>query len=178
MRNLLAVGVLFFAGFGITGCGGDSESIGNSSGGGNGAAAGSSGSGSTGGNSHASNSAAMEAAAGVYEWDVAAYLEQTRRDVPAELQEHAARQQEQMAAEMSGSIELNADGTMAWTQRMPMTFDGTHAGTWKLQGTKITLTRTTEDNKTRTQVGELSDDTITLRMSHGSRSQQMVFHRD
>ena len=95
---------------------------------------------------------------GTYELDKAKFKEMVMAELPADQKNNpmATQMMEGMVNAMNISIELKADGTAV--SNSP---NGTEQGTWKLDGSKITLT-TKKDGKDESVTGDYANGVITL----------------
>lgn len=81
-----------------------------------------------------------------------------------------------MKKQMSGSIELKADMTAAFTFEMPMVPKQSETGTWKLEGTTLEMvTKKGETNEKKT--AKLENGTITIEEDNGGKKMTMVFKK-
>ena len=55
--------------------------------------------------------------------------------------------------------------------------DETATGTWKLDGTKLSVTTKGKDGKEETKVGDYADNAFTIEENQGGKKMKMVFRR-
>lgn len=114
------------------------------------------------------------AAVGVYHLDVDAMM----ASMGEQLKGAPADMLAGMKAKMSGTIELKADQTAAFTIDMgiPMAPKQSETGTWKLAGNVLSMT-TKKGDKDETKSAKLENGVITIEEEQGGKKMQMVFKR-
>lgn len=84
---------------------------------------------------------------------------------------------DKMLSSMTGSLHLQADQTATMAMKMPPMMDMTANGTWKLDGSKLTLTLKDKDGKEESEVADYAGGAITLSKTEGGETMKMVFRR-
>lgn len=115
---------------------------------------------------------AAASAAGTYQLDVDTLftaMSAEMKDAPKEIVA-------EMKKKMSGAIELKADHTATFTIDMgvPMLPKTTSSGTWKLDGTTLSMT-TKKGDKDETKAATLEHGKITISEEQGGKKMQMTF---
>lgn len=116
---------------------------------------------------------AASKAVGTYALDVDALI----ASVP-EMKAAPAEMLAEMKKKMTGTIELKADMTAAFTfdMGMPMMPKQSETGTWKLEGTTLEMmTKKGETNEKKT--AKLENGTITVEEENGGKKMTMVFKK-
>ena len=125
---------------------------------------------------------AASSAAGIYELDKAAMKEAMMAMMPAEAKGNA------QAVEMAGkmvdgmivTIELKADGTSKMDSKMEMmgqTQEHSAAGTWKLEGGKLTIDTKDDAGKSETKTVDYKDGMFMVEQEQGGQKIKMTFRR-
>jgi len=81
-----------------------------------------------------------------------------------------------MKKQMSGSIELKADMTAVMTIEMPMMPKQSDTGTWKLEGSTLSV-MTKKGDKNEAKSAKLENGTITIEEENGGKKMTMVFKK-
>ena len=119
--------------------------------------------------------------AGVYDVDKAGFKAVMLASMPAESRaskEHMA-QVDEMVEGMSTTITLAADGTATMQMKMTMMgrpMDSSANGTWKLDGTKLTVSMQ-KDGQDDTKVAEYDGSSFTIEDTAGGQKMKMIFRR-
>ena len=120
------------------------------------------------------------AAAGVYELDTAAFKEALLANMPAEAKKEKATMDllDGMVASVDVSIELRADGTAVITPEAAAGQPGNAAtGTWKLDGSKLTVTTKQKDGKEEAMTADYANGAFTSEVAQGEMKMKMTFKR-
>lgn len=88
----------------------------------------------------------------------------------------AEKMMAQMFDSMNISIDLKADGTAAYSAKM-MGQDESATGTWKLDGTKLSMTTKDKAGKEETKTGDYANGVLTLEEDMGGKKMKMTFKR-
>lgn len=120
-------------------------------------------------------------AVGVYDVDKAALKQVMLAALPEQArgQKEAIDQVDAMVAGTSTTIELKADGTAAMQMKMTLmgrTMDDAAAGTWKLDGTKLSITMQ-KDGKDDTKVADFDGTSFAVVDTAGGQPMTMTFRR-
>jgi hypothetical protein len=121
-------------------------------------------------------------AAGVYEVDKAAFKEAILSAMPAEQRKEkmALEQADAMVNGMSMSVDLKPDGSASSQMKMTMmgqTMEESATGTWKLDGTKLSMTMKDKSGPEETKTAEYSNGSFTVEDDQGGKKMKMVFRR-
>lgn len=125
---------------------------------------------------------AASSAAGVYELDKAA-LKQTMlaaMSEEAKKEKMAMEMVDKMTDGMNVSIELKADGSATMSFKMDMMGqkkDDTETGTWKLDGTKLSMTTKEKDGKEETKTADYANGSFTIEHEDGGQKMKMTFKK-
>lgn len=116
------------------------------------------------------------AAAGSYEIDKPAFRASLESVMPPE-----AKSQPEMLNKMlegvQGTMELRADGTASFAFQMPPMVDQKATGTWKQEGSTLTLTTKDDKGKEDTAKAQWADGRIKMEVDQGGQKFQMVYKR-
>ncbi|MBL8755261.1 MAG: hypothetical protein JNK15_18320, partial [Planctomycetes bacterium] len=121
-------------------------------------------------------------AAGTYEIDKAALKTTMAASMPAEAKGNAemSKMMDAMVDSMVMKLDLKADGTAAMDMKMEMMgqkMEDSATGTWKLDGTKLTVTSKKKDGKEETKVGEYANGSFTIEDDMGGKKVKMTFKK-
>jgi hypothetical protein len=122
------------------------------------------------------------AAAGVYELDKAAFKEAMLAAMPAEAKQskEAMGMVDSMAGGMSATIELKADGTASFDMKMTMMGQAKEekaTGTWKLDGSNLTIVTKEKDGKEESKTATYSNGSFSIEENDGGQKMKMTFKR-
>lgn len=125
---------------------------------------------------------AASSAAGVYELDKAALKQTMLAAMPEEAKKEkmAMEMVDKMTDGMNVSIELKADGSATMSFKMDMMGqkkDDTETGTWKLDGTKLSMTTKEKDGKEETKTADYANGSFTIEHEDGGQKMKMTFKK-
>ena len=115
-------------------------------------------------------------AAGVYHLDTAPFRERMAAEMKGVPEAEVKKQLDAMVGNMSGSIDLKADGSASIKLHMMM-MNEEATGTWKLDGATLSITAKGKDGKEETKTAKFADGAITIEEQEGKEKMQMVFRR-
>lgn len=116
-------------------------------------------------------------ATGVYHLDTAPMREMMNKEMGADASADEKAMAEKLMGSFSGSIELKADGTAAMKMSMGPMGNQETTGTWKLDGSTLSMTTKEKDGKEETKTAKWADGAITIEESQGPQKMTMVFRR-
>jgi len=87
-----------------------------------------------------------------------------------------AEMRQKMKSQMSGTLDIKADGTFTVDQKSGGQAEKTISGTWKAVGDKVTLT-SKKDGKDQVATGTATGNTIAVTMTEGGVSLKMTFSK-
>lgn len=89
-------------------------------------------------------------------------------------------QLDQMVEGTSATIELKGDGSASMAMKMTVmgqTMDDSTAGTWKLDGKKLTISMKNKEGADDTKVADFDGKSFTVEDDAGGQKMKMTFHR-
>ncbi len=98
----------------------------------------------------------------------------------AKADKNAMAMMEGMANSMESTIELKADGTATMRMKMEMMgekMDESTNGTWKLDGSKLSITAKGKDGKDDTHTVDYADGSFSLEETEGPMKMKMTYRR-
>lgn len=118
---------------------------------------------------------------GTYDVDKAAFKEVMLASMPAEARssKEAMAEVDKIVDGMSTTIELAADGTAKMDMKMSVMgrpMDNSATGTWKLDGTKLTVAMK-EGSEVDTKIAEFDGKSFTIEDDAGGQKMKMIFRR-
>lgn len=121
-------------------------------------------------------------AAGVYELDKAGFRAAMLANMPAEAQKEpkAMEMVDGMVKDMHVSIELKTDNTASMHSKMTMmgqTQESNETGTWKLDGTKLTMVTKDKAGKEETKTADYANGSFTVEEEQNGQKMKMTFKR-
>jgi len=125
---------------------------------------------------------ASSKAAGVYELDKAAFRAAMLANMPAEAQKEpkALEMIDGMIKDMQVSFDLKADGTAAMNARTVMfgkAQEESATGTWKLDGTKLTIHMKDKAGKEESKTVDYVEGSFTVEEEKGGQKMKMTFKK-
>lgn len=123
---------------------------------------------------------AKASTAGKYQIDKAEMEKTMLAAMPAEQREspEAKAALKPMMDAMVGTIELKADNTCSMTLKIPPILNIEETGTWKLEGSTLSITGKDENGKEQTKSAKLEGGKITLEEEKGGQKMTMTFARE
>lgn len=126
--------------------------------------------------------AAAAGAAGVYELDKAAFRATIVAAMPAEAQKEpkAMEAVDGMLKDMAVTIELKADGSAVMnskTNMMGQAKEDSATGTWKLDGSKLTMVTKDKAGKEETKTVDYASGSFSVEQEENGMKMKMTFKR-
>jgi hypothetical protein len=97
--------------------------------------------------------------------------------VDAKADPEAAKKMDEAVKNSSITMELKADNTATMNAKMAGMGDHTETGTWKLDGTKLSITTKEKDGKEETKVADYSNGMFTVELDMGGKKVKMTFKK-
>ena len=121
-------------------------------------------------------------AAGVYELDKTAFKDAMLANMPAEAKanKEAMGMIDGMVKSMSAVVELKADGSATFDMKMDMMGTAKEekaTGSWKLDGSNLTIVTKEKDGKEETKTAAYSNGSFSIEENEGGQKMKMTFKR-